>query len=222
VARAPVKGALVIPLCGEFKLEWGTPAPAGETLFTNILHFTWSTKPTFDAALAESIFSAAKNAMSTSNWTAFVHPTIFLKRVQVKDITAANLPWFLSTGPEIAGTGLLSALPEQVAVVVTSKTAKSGREWHGRSYLGGLDAGAQLDGRHHGPATGTAGVAFMETMRTTLAPLNVRLALGQRALQPGTSTSGAALPARVALAVEITGFAIQSNRFDTQRRRLGR
>lgn len=221
MARPPTKGPVVIPNTLQFKLEWGDPGAAGEIRFSNVFHAKWGTKPAIDAALAETIFTAAKNGLTTSNWATFVHPSTALKRVQVKDISAADLPWFLSTGAEVAGSGLGDALAEQVAVVATSLTAKAGRQWHGRTYLGGLDAAAQSDARHHGTAAGTAAVAFCDAIRTGL-PSGLVLALAQRQLDAGSTHAGAPLPPRPAWSEPILSFVIRSNRLDTQRRRLGR
>ena len=221
MGRLPVKGPVVIPNTLEFKLEWGDPGAAGELRFSNVFHAVWGTKPPIDQALADTLLTLATNSMTSSNWATFVHTSTAIKRVQVKDISAPNLPWYLSTGPELAGSGPGAALAEQVAVVATSLTAKAGREWHGRTYLGGLDDGAQVDARHHGTAAGTAATAFLNAIRTGL-PSGINLAIGQRALQAGQTSTGAPLPARTAHSEPITNYVIRSNRLDTQRRRLGR
>ena len=219
----PVKpGPVIITNCIEIRLNWGDPGVSGEIRFTNILHATFTTKPTIDAALAETLFTGFKNGLTTSNWTSFVSPSTSFRGVWVKDIGAANLPWFESSGADVAGTGAGTALAESIAVAVTALTAKAGREWHGRSYLGGLDASAQSDSRHHSVPAGTAAVAFMQALRTTAGTSQLQLAVGQRELLQGTSASGAVLPPRASHAEPITGYRITNSRLDTQRRRLGR
>jgi hypothetical protein len=222
MGRLPVKGPVVIPNTYEFKVEWGDPGAAGVIRFSNVFHVVWGVKPPIDAALANTLMTGITNGMTSSNWATFVHPTTALKRVQVKDISAANLPWFISNVAELAGSGLGDPLAEQVSVVVTSLTAKAGREWHGRTYLGGLDAAAQADARHHSQPAGVAATAFLTAIQGVANQGGTQLGVGQRALQAGQTASGAPLPARSAHTEPITTFAIRSTRLDTQRRRLGR
>jgi hypothetical protein len=204
------------------KIEWGDQGPEGATRFTNIMHAMWGTKPAIDTALANTLFTMITNAFASSNLSTFVHPTTFLKRLQIKDISVVNMPWHLSTAAEVAGAGLLDPITAQSAIAVTSLTQFAGKQWHGRFYVGGLDAAAQLDSRHHGTAAGAAAVAFGEAIRTGVGASQLTLALAQRALQAGSTSQGAPLPARAAHAEPITGHKITNNRFDTQRRRLGR
>lgn len=222
MSRTPVKGPLVIPNTLMVKLEWGTPGATGEVEFSNVTFATYTSVPPNLTTLAESLFTSFKAGLASSNWATFVSTAYAFKRVQVKDINVKNLPWHISSGAEVAGSGAGAALPAQAAVVVTSLTQFSGREWHGRSYLGGLDAGAQIDARHHGPAAGQAGVDFLGTIKSSFQTNSLTMALAQRALNADLTDPNNSIPARTAHAEPITGFKIVNNRLDTQRRRLGR
>jgi hypothetical protein len=151
-----------------------------------------------------------------------MHPSVALFQVGVKDLNAPFLPEYLSTGAAMAGSGALTPLGDHTAIVVSLKTSKSGREWRGRIYLGGLDAGATTDGRTATQAAVTAAGAFGEALRAAFSTNQIPLVIGQRELLSGTTSTGAALPPRAANKVPVTRAIVSDNRLDTQRRRVGR
>lgn len=215
----PVKpGPVVVPQTCEVKLYWSN----GTNQFTNVLHGNHGGTTAINEQLADTLHTSISNALVTSGWAAIMHPSVALYQVGVKDISAPFLPEYLSNGAAQAGTGALSPLGDHTAICVTEQTAKSGREWRGRIYLGGLDAAATADGRVASQAAVDAAGAFGEAVRSAFTTAQIPMCVAQRELLAGMSSSGTALPPRSANPVPVTRCIVRDTRLDTQRRRVGR
>lgn len=218
MARPVKPGAVVIPQTAEMRLVWGI----GTHPWANVFHGKYSTPPTFSAALANSIFTMIKGALTSSGWGVQVAPEASMIRLEIKDINSANNVWWISDSAPAAGTGLSNALPSNLAIEVTARTAKSGRGFVGRHYMAGLDSGVQVDAYTFESTAGDAAVAFWEAVRTGLTSNGLTMALAQKELLAGQDANGNAMPPRAANSEPIIRHDLTDYRFDTQRRRLGR
>lgn len=220
--RPPVKGPVVIPNCAEIKVLW----TQGSLTLNNVFHGALTAAGPMNPAVAESIFSALKANTATTTWLGHLSTSISLSGVHVKDLRAANNPTLTSTGLPVLGTGTGSVLPQDNALVITLKTAFSGKGYVGRVYLPGLDSAQLADSRHWISTTvfDNAALGFVNAVNSAMTAQGLPWVLGRRALQ--ANTDPAAPPHlqqnRPADTIPIASAAVTDHRVDSQRRRLGR
>lgn len=216
--RLPVAGPIVIPGAVQMNVYW----TSGGKPQRNVYHGVWSGTGSPNPALAQSLFTAISTAFGSSSWASFVGDDCTLQAVGVKDLRTANQVEYLSTGGAVPGTGTLVAVPASTALVVTLRTANSGRAFRGRTYLGSLADNAILNQYDATAAANVAAIAFVQGIMAAMAAQSMPMGIGQRALQAGTDHKGNPLPARAAAVVPVTQAVVVNPRLDTQRRRLGR
>jgi hypothetical protein len=174
-------------------------------------------------ALAETLFSAFKANAGISGWyTGHIPASVSFTGVTVKDLRAGNNPTLASSGVSLVGSAAGTVTPGQSALVVTHRSALSGRAFRGRTYLSGLIQADMLDAHTWTGGAGAAGVAFMQGVQSVMTANSIPMVIAQQPLGAGTTAGGAPLPARPAGTVPITSFDIANPRIDSQRRRLGR
>jgi len=218
VARPPAGGPVIIPQCVEVHVYWSN----GLNTFSNVLHGNHGGTAAINETLAETLLTSFKSALTTSGWGAIVHPTVALYRVGVKDLASAYNSEYLSSGAALAGTGASTPLGDHTALVVTEQTSRSGAQWRGRMYLGGMDAAATNDGSTATQAAVDAAGAFGEAIRSAMSSAQVPMVVAQRELLAGQTAGGTAMPPRAATTVPVTRCIVSDNRLDTQRRRIHR
>lgn len=219
MARKPTRGPVVIPNCAEIVIEW----VANEVTFSNVLHSQLVPTGPIDPNVAESIFSGIKAAGSTTAWLAQVHPETRLTKVIVKDLRAANNPGYESTGISTPGTATGTPLSQGTAMCITLRTARSGRGFVGRVYLGGLASGVEETSRNFLSTACNLGVQFVTGVQSVITPLLGSPVLAQRALDPDPDNPNPAMTQpRAANTVPIVLVNFADTRIDSQRKRLGR
>jgi hypothetical protein len=220
MARALDPNQPTIPNCMQVTLHW-TSGLTSTTSFSNVLHGNFTgTSPT-DGTIATTLFSGFKSALTSSGFSADLSTQTHLTGVSIKDLRQANLPVFLSTGVAAAGTGAGTPVSVSTSIVVSLHTAKSGREWRGRTYLGGLDSIALADAHTHTATAGNNAVAFMTAVDAAMSAAGLPMCIAQRGLLAGFTAANKPLPARAANTVDVTAWVITNPRLDTQRKRLG-
>lgn len=100
---------------------------------------------------------AALKAAWTSNLGAVMHTTASLVRVGLRDMRTPNAAEYLDAGAAVVGSAAGEALPAQVALCLTLRTAKSGKSFRGRVYVGGF---AEADNVPGGVASAAANTAI--------------------------------------------------------------
>ena len=211
-----IAGPVVIPQCVEVNLRWTFP---NSKVVRNVLHGRAAGGFSATATVAEAIRAAI---VASGAWTAIkadLNSGTSLTAVELRDIRNPNFPIVESTGGPNAGTGGGDALPSEVALVCTLRTAAAGPGFRGRVYVGGYDAGTLA-------ATGvaTAGVdtrlaAFITEVQTAMAASGLTLCIAQPARAEYTGKTGALHPARVATTQDVTSIVVRDLVFDSQRRR---
>jgi hypothetical protein len=204
------------------KILW---SQGGITL-NNVFHSNLTAAGPLNPTAAESIFSAIKAAAATITWLGHLHTSIQLIGVHVKDLRAANNPTLISSGNATPGTGTGNMIPQDSALVVTLRTAFSGRGFVGRVYLPGLDSTNLADSRHFISTTvfDNAAIGFANAINTAMTPQVGSWVLGRKHLL--ASPDPAAPPPynspRPADTIPITAAVLVDHRIDSQRKRLGR
>jgi hypothetical protein len=220
--RPPVKGPVIIPNCVQVSVFW---TYSGQSV-ANVYHGNYTGVPLV-STVANTIYQALVAAPSTTAWLAKLHTSIFLMGVEVKDLRAANNPTYESaTGaghPGVSAGGQTSAA---TALVISLRTAKSGKGFFGRTYLPGITQDNMLDARHWDNTKLEAlSNAYVTGIQTAMQASGFAMCVAQRALAANADPNAppAQKVARAANADNIvTGIKWTDNRVDTQRRRLGR
>lgn len=136
---------------------------------------------------------------------------IALEGVVAVDWTEANGEQFvLTVAPPIPGTGVGVSTPNNVAIVVSHRSAKTGRSFRGRTYHAGINNGEVADNQ--------VSVAYVTNVLNDYAALVLRLApLGLERVIASFRANG--LPRVVGVGTSIIQESMDT-RVDTQRRRL--
>lgn len=140
----------------------------------------------------------------------------FSQDIALTTVTALNLneengeKLTLVVSPPIAGTVLSDAVPNNVAIVTSFATAKTGRSFRGRSYQAGLTESSRT-GNVIGITRATAIIAAYGDLVTLLDVQNAELVVAS------FQTLGA--PRELGVATPVESISVDL-RLDTQRRRL--
>ena len=167
---------LVIGNCIQVKLNWLLAGNAG----VNVLHFSKGGTTVIDQTRAESIGSAIKTAY-TANLAVLQAPNVALASVSTRDLSAPNLPEFTDTGALVGGSDATGQpLPPQTAFCLTFRTAKSGKSFRGRIYLGGFTE-TNNDGTGAASAAVSTGcLGFLDDVMTAMGNLGHELQVASR------------------------------------------
>lgn len=173
MAKSP---PLVVPNVIQIKLGWTIAGPGA----FNVIHVRKGSAQTLDQTLANSIGSAVKGAY-TGNLPALMTTNVALHRIYSRDLSAPNMPEFQDTGAAVGGTDAVSQpLPASVALCLTLRTAKAGRSFRGRFYLGGFSEAQNDTSGLALPAAAAAAVSFVEDMADALGALGLSLGVLSR------------------------------------------
>lgn len=185
----------------------------------NVMHGEYTTAGPLSPTIAESIFSAVKSSAGWTAYEAVIAPTVVLTGVGVLDERSASNPEISSTSAAAPGTGAGTALPDQVALVVTLRTALTGRSHRGRVYTFGYISGhLNADGTASATATAAA-VSFVQAVQSAMAAQGATLAIKSPALPARPAHDGTELPAKPFEITPVTAVVMRDAVFDTNRRR---
>jgi hypothetical protein len=212
-----IPGPLVIPQCLEVRLKWTLP---NDRLATNVLHAFLDTGATIPTGLADTLFAGISTSGAFTALAVYLSDATLFTSIDVKDLRVAGGTISESTGVAVAGTDTTNALPEEVALAVTLRTAFSGRAFRGRTYLAGFGTAA-IDATGHA-VTGlvTAAQGFMQDVSDQMFAAGTALVVAQRGHAAYTSPfTGNTVPAENAGVQFVTSISVRDNLFDSQRRR---
>lgn len=219
-----------MPISGgaEVKLYWNLLGVLG----MNVFGAQVSGGVTFNVALANVVGAAIKSAFTAQLAAQFATATA-LVRVGVRDLRQDNLPEFRDTGPSVFGTGVGDAMPGNVALCVTSRTALAGKSFRGRTYLAGWSEAANGPGGTAVAGVGTAALAYMNAVQAGMLTNGLTMAVLSRPHErqtlvettfhaDGTTTTRtlSTTTAKSGLATPIVSFESRNLGWESQRRRI--
>lgn len=215
-----IAGPIIIPNAVQIRLLWSQP---NFREAVNVMHGIVAGGFVSSVAVAQAVFASIIGSGAWSDWKAKLNNAVTLEAVDIRDLRVADQALERSTGIAVAGTASGGALPPGDALVVTLRTALSGRSNRGRIYLPGLDRGAlDADGAASTDTQAKAG-AFVTQVKASLSASSITLAIGQPARAAYTSAkTGRVFAARSANAVAVTDQPVRNGIIDHQRRRAGR
>jgi len=211
-----IGGPVIIPNCVQFHIVWNL---ADGKQGRNILGMSVGGSYNATAAQAEAGRAALVQGTNWSALAGFLAPTVSLAAVELRDMRTAGNPLVQSTGAATPGTSAGTALPSEVAAVMTIRTAKSGQQNRGRIYIPGWASNAVGVGDIIAAAAVTALLNFGNNIGSAITAAGGSWVLMQPARQAYTGSTGTQHPARAAGTTPVTSAPVRDNHWDTQRRR---
>jgi hypothetical protein len=184
-----------------------------------VTHAEYTLAGPLNPNIAETIFSSFKGALGAGPPGALANTFSFLG-VGVVDIRSANNVEIASTGAAVPGTSLLVGLPDQVACVVTLRTAFAGRSFRGRVYVFGW---AEDQVTAEGLVSDSCAInarQIVEAMRVGITAAGGTMAIRSPALPERPSKPGGVLPAKPYAITPVTTTVVRDRIWDTNRRRI--
>lgn len=212
-----VGGPVVIPFAVQVVLNWSI---AGGKTGHNVLYGRSTGVPAPTVAQAQSIFSALTTGGLWTSFATHLANVVSLTGVTLTSVHSAGQPSFVSTGAGVAGTNAAVAMPSEMAVCVTLRTALRGASNRGRMYIPGYAVDQVIAGNLISATCVTDTAAWANNIRTVLSAQSYTWAIGQRERVAYIGNTGTAHPARAAnCSVDVTSAIVRDNRWDSQRRR---
>lgn len=211
-----IGGPIVIPGCVQVRFRWNLNN--GKTA-RNVMYGQVGGGFVATAAVAEALRAAIAGAGTWTALAAYIAPGTSLAGVDLLDVRSANNALVSSTGAALPGTSAQGAIPEEVAVALTLRTAKTGPAFRGRIFIPGFATNAIGASGVVLAATVTALTNFGAAIPGLLSGQGITMAIGQPARAQYTGTTGTLHPARAATSTQVTSVLCRDNHFDTQRRR---
>src|SRR4029450_3032608 len=195
-----ISGPVVIPGVMEIRLTWSLTD--GKAAF-NVLHARYTAGFPGNVAMANALATGIGNAY-TADIALHQASTGGFTGVQLRDIGLPDQPLIASTTGGILGTSTGTALPDEMAAVITLRSANTGPSARGRIYIpnwattalgaGGVIVAGAVTG------LGSFGAAIRSQINAT-PPLTMVIALPARAAYTGST--GTAHPARPAGSLDV-------------------
>jgi hypothetical protein len=211
-----IGGPVIIPNCVQVVLRWTL---ASGKIGHNVMYGRTAGVPAPTVPQADAILTALGTGAA---WTAFAQRlsvSTALAGVNLRSVHTAGAPIFESTGAAHAGTNPAIALPNEVALCITERTAGTGRSNRGRIYIPGYANDAVGTGNVVGSAFVADTQTWANTIIAALSGQGMTLVVGNPARQAYTGSTGTPHPARPAGSVTVTALQVRDNHWDSQRRR---
>lgn len=211
-----IGGPIVIPQAARISFLWqGT-----NTLVTRC---TLYGKYAGAFALTQAQVDAMSTAITSgAPWTAlagFLAPTFSKVGINVQNVSAPNQP-VLSAGGTAPGTSTGVALPDEMALVCTFRTASTGIAGRGRLFMPGWATNALGTGGTVAAGAVTALEAWCAAnIPAVMDAGDMTHVIGHQARQAYTGETGTEHPARPAGTVDVSSYSVRDNHWDSQRRR---
>jgi len=167
---------LVLATAVEVRLRWSYN---GKLAF-NVLHGIVAGGFINSQAHANALGSAVLARFGSSGLQALCATTTQMLGVGIRDLRTPNEGEFPSVAAAVAGTGAGNPMPNEVAAVVTLRTAKAGKSYRGRAYFSGAIVGENTAAGQIVGAFNTALAAFMTGVQTDMGTEGIVLAVLSR------------------------------------------
>jgi hypothetical protein len=211
-------GPRIIPNAAQIVINW-TLADGKQA--HNVLYATYTGTPALSVALAESLRAGF---VAGATWTAlapFISNAAAIASVTLLDVRSSASVAFQSTGAATPGTAAGSGLPDEVALVITVRTASRGVANRGRIYIPGWGASAAASAG----VVAAGAVTALQNWATADIFTNINGVIGAMVLahparkEYTSPATGRHFDARPAGTVPVTALTVRNNTWDSQRRR---
>lgn len=192
--------SLVIPTAVQVRLHWTMNGVDAYNVLGGAVAGGFAATQT----IANNLGTAILGHFTTSGLAALCATTTSLISAGLRDVRTANQSEYVSAAAAVPGTGAGNPLPNEVAAVVTLRTALAGRRYRGRAYLGGFIVGENDATGRIVAGLNTAMVTFMTNVQTDMAAQGITLAVLSR---------------KYLLATPVASITARDTSWDTQRSR---
>lgn len=211
-----IPGPVVVPSCAQITINWTNAAGRGGH---NVLYGRYAGAFAGTVAQANSIMTAFTTGGAWTALAAFFATTAAISGVSIRDVSTPNAPLITSTNAPVPGTSASPEMPDEVALVITLRTAFTGPGFRGRVYVPGWATNALATGNVAAAAAVTALNSWGGTFSGAIGAGGYTWVLGQPARAQYTGSTGRVHPARAAMSTTISQTTVRDNHWDTQRRR---
>jgi hypothetical protein len=211
-----IGGPVVVPQCAQFSFVW---ALESGHVGHNVLYGRYSGGYAGSTAQCNSIALALTTGATWTALAGFLATSTQFVAVTVRDVNTAGAALIGSSITGVPGTSASPALPNEVALAVTERTAKAGRGFRGRFYVPGYATNALGAGNVVAAAAMTATQNWANLITGAFAAQGYTLVLGLVARAQYTGKTGVVHPARAATSEAVTATLVRDNHWDSQRRR---
>lgn len=211
-----IGGPKIAPNCAQITIVWNL---ADGKIGASVLGGHYSGAFAGTVAQANSIMTALSTGGAWTALAAFIASTAAINAIRIRDINSANQPILQSTNAIVPGTSASPAVPSEVALVITERTAFVGRANRGRIYVPGWATNALGTSDTVAAAAVTALQNWAQTIPTALSAQGYTLSIVQPARNAYTGSTGTPHPARPAGSTPVTSLVVRDNHWDSQRRR---
>jgi len=216
--QGAVGGPVIVPSCAQIVLYW---ALTNGQVAHNVLYGRYAGVFAGTPAQATAMLTAMTTGATWAALAAFLAPTTALAGLHIRDVNTEDQAIILNGTPVSGpGTSVGTALPDEVAAVITMTTAKTGPSNRGRTYIPGWASNASGAGGVIAAGAVSALAAWATTnLLGALSSNSYVPVIGQKARAAYTGTTGTAHPARPAGSIAIVSAVVKDNHWDSQRRR---
>ena len=211
-----IGGPKLVPSCAEIVIGWNLP---GGKVAANVLHGRYTGAFAGTVAQANTILTALTTGTPATTLFTHMSTATAIARLTIRDVNSANQALISAVGAPLIGTGAGNAMPNEVALVVTERTALAGRANRGRMYIPGWIVSSVAADNTAITAVVTDLQAWANTVQNALNSAGYQLVIGQPARQAYTGTTGTNHPARAAGSTTVQSLQVRDGHFDSQRRR---
>jgi hypothetical protein len=211
-----IGGPKIIPQCVEVTIDWQL---TNGRVAHNVLHGSFSGAYAATVATAQAMYANLVTTFTGSTLVAEIASTTSLTGITLRNISSPNQPLVASTGAATPGTGTGNALPDEVALVGTLRTAFTGRAARGRLYQPGWAPTANGVGGVAAASAVAAFTGYLNNLPAMFTTGNFVWVLGLPARNAYVGSTGTQHPARAATTLPITSTVVRDNHWDSQRRR---
>lgn len=209
-------GPVQVPQCAQITLDWTLD---GGKIAHNVLYGRYSGGFTATQTTASQIFAALNSGAAWTEMATHLSVDTSFSGVSIRDVNTPNQALVTSLGAAVAGTAPAAALPNEVALVVTLRTAQTGRSNRGRMFIPGWAAGETQNGNIASAFVVSTLGTWAASIASALSGAGFTWVIGQRERAAYTGSTGTQHPARAANSVPITSTVVRDNHWDSQRRR---
>ena len=211
-----VGGPVIIPQCAQIVIN-GT-LESGHT-FHIVTYGKYTGTFAGTPAQATAIITALTSGAQWTALAAFFATTNAFNSVTIRDVNVRDQPLIASTAGGALGTSASPSMPNEVALVITLRTAKVGRGNRGRMFVPAWATNALGAGNVAAAAAVTALQNWANTIGGIYQAQGYQAVLGQKQRLEYTSPKGVHHDARPAFGLPITQWQVRDNHWDTVRKR---
>lgn len=212
-----IAGPIVIPNACRFILNWTlTDGKTGKNVLCAQVPAGFN--PT--TAIADAFLATLTTGGGWTNLAVLLATTCSLSRVDIQDIRSTAASLVTGTSSSHPGTAAGTAMPDEVAAVITIRANGRGPGFRGRMYIPGWASNAAGTGGVIAPAAVTALTAWAGVVGNAFSGAGVTWGLANPSRAGYTSPkTGRVFPPRNPVVLTPVTASVRDNHWDTMRRR---